>query len=184
MKLLFAGLIAALALGCSNPPPDPVIWPTLAPEPTRPYQSAINVTQLNQEYRARQIRQEEHAEKALPYSVPLPGWVKANYPLVKEIWVGEGPHEHRGEGGPFRRPHTQPGAYIPTAAHAHMGAGVICVNPDHFVKVWDPNRPTQTFLHEYAHLLDTRPRFPGMDVHDEVFDNILWRLTQDARTQR
>jgi len=134
-----------------------------------------------------------------PYQVDLPAWVVEHFPLVVQLWVGNPPWfpnpkvwvEEEEEmcwdkivnnevvGTICQTPLTDIGGY---ASKSHR---LIVFNPNPMSgeEGWDPNHPSHVFLHEYAHLMDSRETqgdgFGPGESHDQHFQDILLTLKKE-----
>ena len=75
----------------------------------------------------------------------LPEWMREAFPLLRQINLGHCPLKTKGSAfaGAIAHSHCSP---------VHPSFGVVCFNPRYLAAVWSWNQPSDTLLHEYAHL--------------------------------
>lgn len=90
-------------------------------------------------------------------------WVWKHFPACSALSLGGCP----------RHPYSPQ----PIIAHAHpfkaiLEGGMICFSIDNLQTFWNPEKPTATFLHEYAHCLNYRR---------EIYDGHVWEWRSEYR---
>ena len=103
---------------------------------------------------------------------PLPRWVRHHYPLVRELWIGH-PDPDETTWPVMTATHEGQSYEGEIGGYAIFFEGIIAINPKYKYRFssWHPGCPSDTFVHEYAHLRDDRPH--ALDRHDAHFQELL-----------
>ena len=160
-------MITCISLVNQQEPPPYSAYPTVAPTPQP---KPISIDNFGARLAVLNAQTKRHQQFGPPpYQVPLPRWTTTFFPLVNEVWIGCNPQLNH-------RIPTDPAG--PFTTHAHPSAGVVCINPADRAAHWNDDQPTDTFLHDYAHIVDG-PHHGNADFHDAEFYRILKQVRAD-----